>query len=212
MEKIWFHIGTYAVSGLELTGTLLGLLAVWLAGRNSRWNWPLGFFGCLALARLFWLQQLYTDSLLNLYYAAICIPGFFYWNRSDHSQNHGQPGSLHRKTLAGWTVFAVLLALPLTWISVNLSHWMPQYFPLPAAYPAAESLIFSLSIIAQFLMSRRVREHWLFWIAADVLASAVYYLKDIRLAAAEFVIFTLLAVWGWYKWKNTEYSNSDTVK
>jgi hypothetical protein len=61
----------------------------------------------------------------------------------------------------------------------------------------------SLSLVAQFLLSRKVLENWLFWIVVDVLAIGVYAVKDLYATTVLYAVFLAMAVAGWFAWKRT---------
>jgi nicotinamide mononucleotide transporter len=65
--------------------------------------------------------------------------------------------------------------------------------PLDAALVAA-------SLSAQFLMTRKYRECWMVWIAADVVYVGMFAWKGLMLTAILYGIFTLLAIKGHRDW------------
>ena len=60
-----------------------------------------------------------------------------------------------------------------------------------------------MSLIAQWLLARKVLENWLFWIAVDVMAIGVYLAKDLYITAGLYAVFLGLATWGWIEWKDS---------
>ena len=73
-----------------------------------------------------------------------------------------------------------------------------------AAYPWWDAGVAILSVAAQILMSRRLIENWVLWIAVDVLAIGLYAAKDLRLTALLYVVFLALSVWGMIDWRVAE--------
>jgi len=59
-----FLIGSYPLSYLELTGTVFGLIAVWLAARQKIISWPLGLINVSCFFVLFYQVRLYSDMFL----------------------------------------------------------------------------------------------------------------------------------------------------
>ena len=73
-----------------------------------------------------------------------------------------------------------------------------------AAYPGWDAGVAILSVVAQILMSRRLLENWLLWIAVDVLAIGLYAAKGLQLTALLYVIFLALSLWGLLDWRASE--------
>jgi nicotinamide mononucleotide transporter len=72
-----------------------------------------------------------------------------------------------------------------------------------AALPYWDAAITVMSLIAQWLLARKVLENWPFWIAVDVLAIGVYTAKDLYITAGLYAVFLGLATWGWIEWKGS---------
>lgn len=84
---------------------------------------------------------------------------------------------------------------------MSLIHeFFPTAFPEPAAYPYADTLVAVASIVANTLMARRFIESWVLWIGIDVICVYLYFQKDIKFIAFEFLIFLILAFYGLYSW------------
>jgi nicotinamide mononucleotide transporter len=52
-----------------------------------------------------------------------------------------------------------------------------------------------------WLMARRKIENWLFWIVGDLISIPLYYVKGYSLTSIQYLIFTIVAVAGYYAWK-----------
>ena len=61
-----FTLGNdYPVLLIDLVSSVLGLLTVFLAGRNSKYNFWVGYLYTAALFLLFWHRNLYASLLLQ---------------------------------------------------------------------------------------------------------------------------------------------------
>jgi nicotinamide mononucleotide transporter len=52
-----------------------------------------------------------------------------------------------------------------------------------------------------WLMARRKIENWLFWIVGDLISIPLYYIKGYSLTSIQYLIFTVIAIAGYYTWK-----------
>ena len=81
MDQVVFTIGGYAMTHLELWGTLLYLWSVWLVGRGSVWTWPVGNVAVVLYAVLFWRIRLYADLAEQGYFLVAGCYGWWAWLR-----------------------------------------------------------------------------------------------------------------------------------
>ena len=72
-----------------------------------------------------------------------------------------------------------------------------------AALPYWDAFILVFSLIAQWLQARKKLENWPGWLVVNTVAVGVYWVKDLRLTAGLYVIFWLLALWGWREWQRS---------
>src|SRR5271154_411947 len=64
---------------LEVAANAVTTLSIWLAVRNSIHTWWTSIIGCLLFLVLFFQNQLYADSLLQVFFMATSILGWWQW-------------------------------------------------------------------------------------------------------------------------------------
>ena len=79
------------------------------------------------------------------------------------------------------------------------SYLMYRY--TDASFPFWDGAIAALSVLAQFLLSRRHVESWYLWIVVDLLAIGLFYTKELEPTAALYGVFLVLATIGLVKWR-----------
>src|SRR4029453_13980630 len=72
-----------------------------------------------------------------------------------------------------------------------------------ASLPYPDAFTTSLSVIAQFLLTRKVLENWTLWIVADIVYIGVYTIKSLYWTAGLYVIFLALCIQGYREWQAT---------
>ncbi len=77
IDNILFTLGGNGVSLLELLSVIAGLTCVFLAGRNNKYNFWVGYLYNILLAMLFWQRHLYSAMLLQP--ISFCINAFGHW-------------------------------------------------------------------------------------------------------------------------------------
>ncbi|WP_152426430.1 nicotinamide riboside transporter PnuC [Cesiribacter andamanensis] len=193
------QIGDYPLSFLELMGTLTGLAAVYYAVRAHIITWPIGILNQLFFFLLFYQVQLYSDMLLQLVFFGVSVWGWRNWRRG---QQQGVPVGV-LPAASRW-LFAGVLVLGTGGLGAVMGRihlWLPQLFALPAAFPWADAFTSTASVLAITLQARKKLESWWLWVALDVVAIGIYWARDIRFIAAQYVVFLLLSLWGWWQWR-----------
>ncbi len=197
-NSVFFSVLNYQVSYLEFSATVSGLACVWLAATNNILTWPLGIVNIITSYIIYYQVALYSDMFLQIYFFITAIYGWYYWN-----QQKGIVKKITKLTSKSKIVYAFVIIVATIILGYAMSHihiYFPILFPVPAAYPYADTLVAVASIVANLLMARRVLENWILWVFVDVLACYLYYTKGIKFIALEYVIFTALASYGLYTW------------
>lgn len=186
-----------AVSALELVAVMAGLLSVWLAQRMHIANWPAGMVSVLCFAFVFFDAKLYADALLQLSLVVLCGYGWWRWARAgaragERPVSHATP----REAVLGLSAGAAV-----TWAAAaSLIRWTDS----PAPWPDAAILAFSL--VALWAQAHRRIECWLVWIAVDLVAIPLYWSRALPLTTALYLVFVLLCMGGWARWKRCSKS------
>ena len=69
-----------------------------------------------------------------------------------------------------------------------------------ASFPYGDAFIMVASLVAQWLMARKLLESWGFWIAVDIVAIYVYWQKELHMTSGLYAIFLALAIFGFIAW------------
>jgi nicotinamide mononucleotide transporter len=77
-----------------------------------------------------------------------------------------------------------------------LSHYSDSDVPWIDAFLASAGLT-----VTVWMMQRYI-ENWLFWIGIDIASAVLYFSRDMPIAALVYLIFTVLAGYGYLQWKN----------
>lgn len=180
------------MSSLELAGTLLGLVNVFLIIRRSVWNYPFGLAMVALYAWIFWSARLYSDTLLQFFFFAVQLYGWKNW--LDHRGGDGLVVPARLSATGAWASI-VATALGSAALGAAMASWTD------AALPWWDAIVAGTSVAGQCLLSWRRIENWLFWIFSDVVAIGVYWSKQLDLTAGLYVVFLLMSVAGLIAWR-----------
>lgn len=193
--SIWQLVITqlHQTTWLEWLGTISGFLCVYLAVKESIWNWPVAIISITAYCILFYEYRLYGDAILQVYFLVTSVYGWYFWLRK--KQTDQKPiSSLSKKewlvTLAAILIFTGIAGFLLdTYTNTDV--------------PYADGFCTSVSFAAQYLMTRKIVQNWILWIIVDSCYVPLYIYKELMLTAILYLLFLWLAVMGYREWKKT---------
>jgi len=194
MNDLSTWLVAHGTSGVELLGFITGVLNVYLVTRENIWSWPLGVLNALLYIVVFARTGLYSDTGLQVIYFVLSIYGWWHWLRGGDTNNAVVVTRTSRRntvTLAAIGVVSWLLVFAIT------SRIPGSKLPLLDAALATGSLI------AQWMMTRKLLENWALWIGLDVLYIGVFFSRGLRLTALLYAVFLGLAILGYVEWKRS---------
>lgn len=181
----------FSIEGLAVS---TGLASVWFSVKERIWVYPIGLISVSIYVYLSFIYGIYADMGINIYYVFMSIYGWYRWLQPSES---GTAKEITRNSGKEWLLSIVLFLLSWVILFVILQRFTDSEIPL------WDSLTTSLAIVGMWLMAEKKVEHWLFWIATDLLSIPLYYYKNLLLTSGQFFVFTILAVIGWLQWNKS---------
>lgn len=200
INTVFFTILGYPVSVLEFTGTVLYFASVYLISRKMILTWPVGIVSVILYAVLFYQVQLYSDMLEQSYYLVISVIGWITWKKTKRNEKTIPSFWSTPKLIAGWAGLTALATLILAFAVSRFHIWMPTLFPEPADFPRLDALTTIMSLVAMYLITVRRNEGWIYWIIVDVIGIGLYWHKNVRFIALQYVFLLIMAAYGLYYW------------
>ena len=179
---------------IELLGAILGIAYIFFSIRQSILTWPIGLLTSLLYVWVFLVSKLYADMGLQMYYVVISIYGWYEWLRGNQS-NHSEPIKVSRMTLILSLVLATISFLIFILIWFILKNYTDSQVPMADAFAT------SLSIVATWMLARKILEHWLIWIFVDAFSIGLFWYKDLLPTVILFAVYTVMAYIGYREWK-----------
>jgi nicotinamide mononucleotide transporter len=179
------------LSELEFVAVAFGLANIGLLIRKSVWNFPAGIVMVTLYAGIFFETRLYSEALLQLFFLCVQIFGWWKWTRAIADEGEVLVEWSSPKLIAGCvSATSVLAAL--------LGTVMATYTNAAAPYP--DATVTAASIVAQFLLSYRRIENWVYWIAIDCLSIGLYVWRGLTLTAGLYVVLLIMSIIGLGAW------------
>jgi nicotinamide mononucleotide transporter len=200
VNTILLTIGSYPLSWIELSGTVLYFLSVWLIARKNMLTWPVGIASVILYGVLFYQIRLYSDTIEQLYYLGISIYGWIAWRKTRGEAPVVPSGFSTVPVMTAWAGATLVLAAGAGQAVARFHLWMPRLFPAAASFPFLDALTTVMSFTAMFLMTRRRTESWIYWIIVDGIGIGLYWVKGVRFISLQYVVLLGMAAYGLVRW------------
>jgi len=185
-----------AIHYVEIFGAVTGIIYVFLEIKQNIWLWPVGIATSATYIFVFSDNGFYADMLLQVYYLVISLYGWWAWRKmtpdSKKEKAELRIKRLNMKTSL-WAILSFILIFALMWYS--LKRWTNS------PVPQWDALITSLSVVATWMLTRKILEQWHVWILANAIAVIIYICKGMYPTAVLFVVYFLMAIEGLREWK-----------
>lgn len=179
---------------IELVAVVLGLTCVVLTVRQHIACWPTGLAMVTLYIVIFFRAKLYSDMLLQVVYVFLQIYGWYAWLHGGVRQTPLVVSRICPWRAGQWMIVGVGgTALLGFMMSENTD----------ASFPYVDAFTTVTSLIAQWLLGRKILESWLAWIVVDVVSIWLYLAKQLYLTAGLYAVFLLLAALGYVTWRRT---------
>ena len=157
---------------IDLVSSILGLTCVVLAGRNSKYNFWVGYLYTAALFLLFWQKNLLASLMLQPVSLAINIMGHYRWTHPREDEKSSADSSALKVTMLSWTerVFCVLAVFV---IAFAWGWLLNRLFPADP-HPYLDSCVTVLILMAQFLSAQKKWDCWVAWLIVNVTQMALH--------------------------------------
>lgn len=202
-----------AMSWLELLAVLLGLAYVILAAKESIWCWPAALLSVSIYIYLCLEARLFAETGLQVFYWVMALVGWWSWRRSNHPARTAETAvgeNSDSLPVIRWPGRTHLLVIVANTAGTLLLGWfLGTYTEAASPYLDAFTTVFSL--FTTWMVTQKVLENWLYWIVIDAASVFLYASRDLYLTALLFVIYTVIAVVGYYQWLN-RYKTQAVIK
>lgn len=157
---------------LDLLCSILGITCVILAGRNSKYNFWVGYLYTTALFALFWQNNLLASLMLQPVSLAINIMGHYRWTHPKEDEKSSQDSAALKVTMLSWPE-RLLCILAVFVIAFGWGWLLDRLFPADP-HPYLDSCVTVLILMAQFLSAQKKWDCWVAWLVVNVTQMALH--------------------------------------
>ena len=188
----------YPLSRLEALAFGFALACVWLEVLEIHWAWPLAILSSLLYGWLFQAYLLYGEAGLQLFFVLISIWGWWQWLHGRRAGNDADKSGLHIAPLATRFWLPVIAAWLLAWGGLGLA--LQQLTDTDV--PFFDAFVTAGSIVGTLLMARKLIAAWPVLLVANLVATALFGVKQLYLTSLLYAVFALLSIIGWRRWQD----------
>lgn len=181
---------------IELIAVITGLLYVVFTIQDNTLLWLFGIVSSGLYVWIFYKSGIYAYAVLYIYYVAIGFYGWYNWSKkpADPEKQHDRLSICRATREYLWTciILTGILVIPLFYLLKKCTA---------SDMAMADAILTSGGIMATWMLTQKLIEQWLFWIIIDLLSLGVMVYKELYPSALLFLVYTLLAIKGYLKWK-----------
>jgi len=170
------------IIGLQVTevlGFITGGYCVWLTVEENIWNWPIGIANNVIFLILFWHTNLFSDSALQIVYIVLGALGWYWWLR-------GGPNNTLLKVRKITVTETAVLCMITVISTIAMTYFLRH---IHDSDPFLDAFTTVLSLVAQYLLCKKVFENWPVWMLADLIYVGLYWYKGLHLTAVLYALF-----------------------
>ncbi len=190
MNEIFYFISNLNFNWniVEIIAVIFSITYVVLATQQNIWCWAFAAISVLLYIYICFNAQLFAETALQFFYLIMAIYGYYSWSKPEKK--------LTIKHLENKAHLLIIL------LGGGIAFFLGFYFSIytNAKIPILDSYTTIFSIIATYLVTQKVLENWLYWIVIDAVSIYLYISRDLHLTASLFILYTILAIFGYLSW------------
>lgn len=196
---------------LEIAGTLVGLLYLWLEYKASIYLWVASIVMPAIYIFVYYDAGLYADFGVNLYYLLIAVYGWWSWkhgvlSNTSAEANHSKELPITHLPKRRWIPLTMTTLLIFALIGGILIYFTDSDVPW------LDALTTALSITGMWLLAQKHIEQWWVWMVVDLVSVGLYIYKDLQFTAILYFLYAVIAVLGYRKWKQIMHSSPTSTQ
>ena len=180
-------------SALEVIAAVFGLVSVFLSTRQNIWSWPTGIVNVALYTIVFYEGRLYGQMGLQTVYLALSVYGWYQWLHGGAQKTELHVSRASPRLLVNLT-------------ALNIASWVALAAILrqtDAALPWLDALLTTTSLVAQWMLTRKILQNWLLWIAVDIVYVPMFISQQLYATALLYAAFLVFAVMGFVEWRRS---------
>ena len=204
LNTILFELGGRPVLLTDMLSAVFGLTTVFLAGRNRKSNFYVGYIYTALLFFMFWQKNLYANLILQPISLGINIMGQYRWSHPKKEEE--SPDGQLKVSMLSWKqrglIIALVLVLALVWgklMSMMGTRWFVGYFPANPL-PYLDCCVTVLILTAQTLSALKKWDCWIVWLFVNIANLTLYLKAGLVFMPIVSCLYLINGIWSLLTW------------
>ena len=199
---------------IEIFGAVTGIIYVFLEIRQTIWLWPVGLVTSAVYIWVFFASKFYADMSLQGYYLIISCLGWYWWAKGT---GHGAQSTEQKKEWENgregkWESSELQvthlklrtgIVLAIVFVLLYTMMWFVLTRLTDSPVPVRDSFITSLSIVATWMLARKIYEHWFLWIIVNFVSADFFLTRGLYPTVILYAVYGIMSFVGLAAWKKT---------
>lgn len=215
----WINYTVFTIGGdnpvilIDLLTSAIGLTCVVLAGRNSKYNFWVGYVYSLLLLLMFYNKNLYANLLLQPISLGINIMGHYRWTHPKKGEESAGDSKSLKVSMLTWTQRAVILVSVL--LAASVWGWVISLvgnavFPgkfTSDPIPYLDACTTILILVAQTLSALKKWDCWIVWLLVNIAQLAMHISVGHVFMPVVCSLYLVNGLWSIFTWSRLYRKN-----
>ena len=191
---------------IDLIAAGFGLTTVFLAGRNRKSNFYVGYVYTALLFIMFWQKNLYANLLLQPVSLGINILGQYRWSHPKKGEESASGSGDLKVSMLTWSQRGVIVGLVLVlalgwgWLMIQMgTKWFVGYFPANPL-PYLDCCVTVLILTAQTLSALKKWDCWIAWLFVNIANLTLYLKAGLVFMPVVSCLYLVNGIWSLITW------------
>ncbi|MEC7863728.1 MAG: nicotinamide riboside transporter PnuC [Bacteroidota bacterium] len=172
---------------IESAAVLFSTIYVILAAKQNIWCWACASISVILYIYICFTAQLFPETGLQIFYLFMAAYGYYNWKKLEEFGIIQWSASKHLLLILFGAIFTFLIGFYFTTYT-------------SAKMPIIDSFTTVFSIIATYMITKKVLGNWLYWIVINLVSIHLYFSRDLHLTSLLFMMYTIIAIFGYFSW------------
>ena len=189
---------------LEAIALVAGVIGVWYAKKENILAYPVGLIATIISFYLFLKDGLLGDMMMNFYWSAMSIYGWWNWSRKKDNKKI--------VLISRTTTKEKIIGIILFFATMGINYGVYKTFDYEIATSNYIDIFTSgLFFTAMWYMALKKLENWTLWIIADLITIPLYAYRGWGMLSFQYIIFTIIAIQAYIAWKKNLNKSPQTL-
>ncbi|MDD4141613.1 MAG: nicotinamide riboside transporter PnuC [Bacteroidales bacterium] len=185
---------------LEIIGAVIGIIYLILEYKASPWLWLFGVLMPLFYIYIFYVNGIYANMAINIYYVFASVYGILMWKRIKSRSGEGATEGDSDELFSMPRSYILPVIIAVLVLSLGISFFLHKIGEGDVVI--LDGLTSALSIVGMWMLAKKYYQQWLCWMIVEPLMIIMSLTGKLYPTAIMYVVYLVIAILGYIRWKN----------